>query len=89
MVGLQLLNRLMAKPIFVIRFPYPENETIRQKYLQQYKMIGEMLSDYHVICPMDNSVERAEFECYNAINATDVEIEQLKQMVLEKIKTNE
>jgi hypothetical protein len=29
-------------------------------------------------------VERVEFECYNAINATDVEIEELKQMVLEK-----
>jgi hypothetical protein len=60
-----------------------------EKYLKMYKEIGEQMTDYHVLCPMDNSVERVEFECYNAINATDVEIEELKQMILEKIKTNE
>ena len=76
----------MTKPIFIIRFPYIENPDIMEKYLKTYKEIGEQLSDYHVLCPMDSSVERVEFECYNAINATDIEIEKLKQRVLEKIK---
>ena len=79
----------VAKPIFIIRFPYTENPNWMDKYLKMYKEIGEQMTDYHVLCPMDNSVERVEFECYNAINATDVEIEELKQMILEKIKTNE
>ena len=77
----------VAKPIFIIRFPYTNNFDQMEKYLKTYKEIGEQMTDYHVLCPMDNSVERVEFECYNAINATDVEIEELKQMVLEKIKT--
>jgi hypothetical protein len=79
----------VAKPIFIIRFPYTNNFDQMEKYLKMYKEIGEQMTDYHVLCPMDNSVERVEFECYNAINATDVEIEELKQMILEKIKTNE
>jgi hypothetical protein len=79
----------VAKPIFIIRFPYTNNFDQMEKYLKMYKEIGEQMTDYHVLCPMDNSVERVEFECYNAINATDVEIEELKQMVLEKIKTDE
>jgi len=74
----------MSKPIFIVRFPYTEEN--RDKYLETYKQLGEQLSDYHVLCPMDNSVNRVEFECYNAINATDKEIEEIKQMVLETIK---
>ncbi len=54
----------MTKPIFIIRFPYIENPDIMEKYLKTYKEIGEQLSDYHVLCPMDSSVERVEFECY-------------------------
>ena len=79
----------VVKPIFIIRFPYTNNFDQMEKYLKMYKEIGEQMTDYHVLCPMDNSVERVEFECYNAINATDVEIEELKQMILEKIKTDE
>jgi len=79
----------MAKPIFIIRFPYSQDPNQMERYSKTYKEIGEQMTDYHVLCPMDNSVERVEFECYNAINATDVEIEELKQMVLEKIKTDE
>ena len=75
----------MNKPIFIIRLPYTEDS--RDKYLEMYKQIGEQLPDYHVICPMDNSVNRVEFECYNAINATDKDIEEIKQMVLKQIKS--
>jgi len=74
----------MSKPIFIVRFPYTEEN--RDKYLETYKQLGEQLSDYHVLCPMDNSVNRVEFECYNAINATDKEIEEIKQMVLKQLE---
>ena len=74
----------MSKPVFIVRFPY--SEEIRDKYLQMYKQIIDQLSDYHVLCTMDNSVDRVEFECYNAINATDKDIEEIKQMVLKTIE---
>jgi hypothetical protein len=74
----------MTKPIFIIRFPYTKDLSLMERYSKTYEEIRKQLSDYHVLSPMDNSVERVEFECYNAINATDVEIEELKQMVLEK-----
>ena len=74
----------MSKPIFIIRFPYTEAN--RENYLQMYKQIGEQLSDYHVLCPMDYSVERVEFECYNATNATDKDIEEIKQMVIKQLE---
>jgi hypothetical protein len=74
----------MNKPIFIIRFPYQEEN--RDKYLEMYKQLGEQLSDYHVLCPMDNSISRVEFECYNAINATNKDIEEIKQMVLKQLE---
>jgi len=74
----------VAKPIFIIRFPYTEDLSQMEKYSKTYEEIRKQLSDYHILSPMDNSVERVEFECYNAINATDVEIEELKQMILKK-----
>jgi len=77
----------MSKPIFIVRFPFVEEN--RDKYLQMYKQLGEQLSDYHILCPMDNSVDRVEFECYNATNATDKEIEEIKQMVLKTIESYE
>jgi hypothetical protein len=74
----------MAKPIFIIRFPYTKDLSLMERYSKTYEEIRKQLSDYHILSPMDSSVERVEFECYNAINATDVEIEELKQMILEK-----
>ena len=74
----------MSKPVFIIRFPFIEVNI--DKYLEMYKQIGQQLSDYHVLCTMDNSVDRVEFECYNTINATDKDIEELKQMVLKTIE---
>ena len=74
----------MSKPIFIIRFPYQEEN--KAKYLETYKQLGEQLSDYHVLCPMDNSISRVEFECYNAVNATEKDIEEVKQMVLKQLE---
>lgn len=76
----------MNKPVFIIRFPFIEVN--RDAYLEMYKQIGQQLSDYHVLCTMDNSVSRAEFECINIINATDKDIEEIKQMVLKTIEND-
>ena len=74
----------MSKPIFIIRFPFVEEN--RNKYFEMSKQVREQLLDYYVVCAMDNSVDRVEFECYNTINATDKDIEELKQMVLKTIE---
>ena len=73
----------MSKPIFIVRLPYQEEN--RDKFLEMYKQLGEQLSDYYVLCPMDSSISRVEFECYNANNATDKDIEEIKQMVLKQL----
>jgi hypothetical protein len=73
----------MSKPIFIVRFPFISDT-------QQYERIVERLDrqlgkDYHVLCPMDNKTEQVQFECFNASNAADKEIEEIKQMVLKQI----
>jgi hypothetical protein len=41
---------------------------------------------YYVIPIRDSSVERVEFECYNAENAESKDIEEIKQMILKQFK---
>jgi hypothetical protein len=35
---------------------------------------------------MDSSISIVEFECYNATNATEKDIEEIKQIVLKQLK---
>jgi hypothetical protein len=78
------VKKNMSKPIFIVRFPYEEEN--RSRYLETCKHLGEQLSDYHVLCPMDSSISIVEFECYNATNATEKDIEEIKQIVLKQLK---
>ena len=73
----------MSKPIFIVRFPFISDT-------QQYGKIVERLDkqlgkDYHVLCPMDSKTKQVQFECYNASNATDKDIEEIKQMVIKQL----
>jgi hypothetical protein len=77
----------MSKPIFIVRFPYQEEN--RDKYLEIYKQLERKLSDYHVLCPMDSSITRMEFECYNVDNAESKDIEEIKQMVLKQLENEQ
>ena len=43
-------------------------------------------TDYYVMPVRDSGVDRLEFECYNAQNATSKDIEEIKQMVLNQFK---
>ena len=73
----------MSKPIFIIRFPYIR-DLHREHFERYYRQIGEQLHDYHVLSLIDSSVEKVEFECFNAPH-TEIEFNNLKQMVMETL----
>jgi hypothetical protein len=73
----------MSKPILVIRFPYI-NDLDLEQFEHYYKQIGKQLPDYNVLSLIDSTVDRVEFECYNAPH-TEIEFEELKKKVLEII----
>lgn len=77
----------MSKPIFIIRFPYI-SDLDKERFEQHYEQIGKQLSDYHVLSLIDGKSERVEFECYNSPH-TDIEFEEIKKMVLEKLKVSQ
>jgi hypothetical protein len=78
-----------SKPILVLRIPHgavtPEGspEEAKQKIYNYYRDLREQLTDYHVLALYDSSVQKLEFECINAINATEEDIENLKKRVEE------
>ena len=77
----------MIKPIFIIRIP--ATVELNEKHLRIFEQIEEKLSDYHVLFPMDNRTNKLEFECFNALNTTNKEIEEIKQMVLKQFKNEQ
>lgn len=80
-----------SKPILIIRIPHgaltPDGspEDAKQKIYNYYKDLREELTDYHVLALYDSKVEKVEFECVNALNASEEEIEGLKKKVLDKL----
>lgn len=74
----------MAKPIFIVKCP----DVISRAELNSIaERLTNQLLDYHVLVINPPNTEDIEFEVLNAINATDIEIEQLKEKVLEQIKS--
>ena len=75
----------------IIRIPHgaltPDGspEDAKQKIYNYYKDLREELTDYHVLALYDSKVEKVEFECVNALNASEEEIEGLKKKVLDKL----
>jgi hypothetical protein len=72
----------MSKPIFIIKLPKETVDLHKEKYLQMYCELQSKLNDYHVLIFSDTSSEIVEFECFNLINQTEKDIEELKQMCL-------
>ena len=78
-----------SKPILVLRIPHgavtPEGspEEAKQKIYRYYQDLRDQLTDYHVLALYDSSVQKLEFECINALNATEEDIEDLRSRVLE------
>ena len=71
----------MSKPIFILRFPHSNQG--RDKYLEVLEMVRKTLRDYHVLGFMDSSTGKIEFECYNADNAAEINIQEIKQRIEE------
>ena len=76
----------MSKPIFIIRYPAPQDASVREQLEEQYKGIGEKLSDYHVLFTLETGIERVEFECFNSSQVPETTIEELKSKILESFK---
>jgi len=77
----------MAKPIFVVRCPSEQYSGFKGKevFHEQQKKLQEKLEDYHVISLMDGSIEEHQLELFNVTNTTDIEIEELKNKVLDDL----
>ena len=67
-----------AKPIFLVRLPKPEDDD-RDKYIEMTRQLETRLNDYHVLVAFDNKIESAVFECFNAKDATEIDIESLRK----------
>ena len=67
-----------AKPIFLVRMPKPEDDD-RDKYIEMMNQLEFKLNDYHVLLAFDNRIETAIFECFNAKDATEIDIESLRK----------
>ena len=76
----------MSKPIFVVRFPAEHVMQHRDRFEEASRDLQTKLSDYHVLTVMESGLDVAQFECFNAINATDKDIQELRDMCLNAIK---
>jgi hypothetical protein len=76
----------MSKPIFIVKLPPQLIESAGKEHFDRVQYdLKIKLYDYHVLVTMDSSIEKTEFECLNAINATDIDIEELKKMVINSL----
>lgn len=77
----------MAKPIFIIRIPVSALETMGGDTLTEItKGLQTQLDDYHVLTMVDNHVETAGFQCFNADTVPEIELDALKEMCMNALK---
>ena len=77
----------MAKPIFIIRIPISTLETMGADKLRQiFNNLQMQLNDYHVLSMVDNHVETAGFQCFNANDVPEIELDALKEMCMNALK---
>ena len=79
----------MSKPIFIVRIP-------KRDFLGEVEMLAKLrhdlkkeLTDYHVLVAADSDTGKSEFECYNADDATEANIEEIQDKIFEILKQNE
>lgn len=76
----------MAKPILIVKI---HSDVTIQIDMQKFQNgLSEKFYDWHVwVLPvLHDRVVDAEFEAYHVGNATDVEIESLKEKILKEVK---
>jgi hypothetical protein len=76
----------MAKPILFIRYPWEVKEHISD---MKDNVPKELEEDYHVLFTVDRNRENIDVEVFNVLNATDVEIEQLRKEILNKLEEHD
>jgi hypothetical protein len=69
------MQNKMAKPIFLIGFPLEADNTA--VYQVQQDLSQKLDGEYHVIAYKIQGVTAIDFKVLNAIDATDVQIEEL------------
>lgn len=75
----------MAKPILLFRFPL--NARAHLGKIDE-SIPEELREEYHILFTLDHNRINNDIEVLNAINATDIEIEELKEKVLNQIKND-
>lgn len=76
----------MSKPIFIIRIPVKAYSSDPDKYHGQLANIKKELSkDYHVITLVESEISNVGFQCYNAVEATDIQIQELKDQIQKRL----
>jgi hypothetical protein len=76
----------MSKPIFVVRLPLYTSQNELRRVLDGFE--GHPLSqDYHILSfiGLNGAQDDVLFECYNSPH-TDIEFNELKEMILSNIK---
>ena len=74
----------MAKPIFIVKLPYNKGDVKLEQIQRIQSGLDDKITDYHVLVVLDVATEKIEFELFNSPH-TEVEFEDLKKIVLEKI----
>jgi hypothetical protein len=79
----------MSKPIFIVRIT-------RRDFLGEIEMLDKLrrdlknqLTDYHVLITADSNTGKSEFECYNADDATETNIQEIQDKIFKILKQNE
>lgn len=67
-------SNTMAKPILLIKSAFSLNE-------EMHLSIKKMVEDYHIFFVVEKGIESIKFETYNAKDATDIDIEELKKII--------
>lgn len=76
----------MAKPILIVKIPQETNDKHLNLIVDKLSKFEELNKEYHVLICTDNSEELA-FEVLNSTNASDIDLEELKQTLLTNLKS--
>jgi len=75
----------MAKPIFLVGFPVEADSTALGETRTSLNYL--LNEEYHVIVYRAQEIQSVQFQVLNAINSTDVEIEELIEKTTLHLKT--
>ena len=73
----------MAKPIFIIQFPFavPQEESLKIS-----EQLTAKLDDYHVLGYRDNTTDAVNFKVLNAIDIDEAELQKIVEEITKQIK---